>query len=398
MFGTILHRMILWELTKVFLMSLVGITGILLMAGIVAEASQQGLGPTQIIEAIPLLIPSTLPYTIPATTLFAACVVYGRLSADNEILAIRAAGVNILKVVKPGLYLGLVMSVTTMGLYYRIIPYTHLLLRSLVFNDAEELLYSLLKKNNSITHSSMPYSMFVSGVKGKKLLNPVFKHRNNTGEINLVVQAREADLRVDIAHRQLLVHMRHGCGAYTEDGSPFYFEDKIFEVDLPDDWIKMKDRRARDMTWQEMLEKRREFEALIAKDLAEIDRRKPELEQPGAPPDLARHLKSLQLRIQFHRSQITFLNVELNMRPSLSLGCLCFILAGCPVGIWFSRSDYLSSFITCFLPIVFIYYPLVLCGTGLAKEGRYDLFTMVWGADILMGLVGGVLFWRLLRN
>jgi lipopolysaccharide export system permease protein len=390
--------MILWELTKVFLMSLVGITGILLMAGIVAEASQQGLGPTQIIEAIPLLIPSTLPYTIPATTLFAACVVYGRLSADNEILAIRAAGVNILKVVKPGLYLGLVMSVTTMGLYYRIIPYTHLLLRSLVFNDAEELLYSLLKKNNSITHSSMPYSMFVSGVKGKKLLNPVFKHRNNTGEINLVVQAREADLRVDIAHRQLLVHMRHGCGAYTEDGSPFYFEDKIFEVDLPDDWIKMKDRRARDMTWQEMLEKRREFEALIAKDLAEIDRRKPELEQPGAPPDLARHLKSLQLRIQFHRSQITFLNVELNMRPSLSLGCLCFILAGCPVGIWFSRSDYLSSFITCFLPIVFIYYPLVLCGTGLAKEGRYDLFTMVWGADILMGLVGGVLFWRLLRN
>jgi len=44
-FGSILQRMILWELTKVFLMSLVGITGILLMAGIIAEASQQGLGP-----------------------------------------------------------------------------------------------------------------------------------------------------------------------------------------------------------------------------------------------------------------------------------------------------------------------------------------------------------------
>src|SRR5881275_2862036 len=125
--------MILWDLCKVFVMSLIGITGILLMAGIIAEASQQGLGPGQILAAIPLLVPSTLPYTIPATTLFAACVVYGRLAADNEILAIKSSGVNILHVVKPGLLLGLAMSATTMGLYYRIIPYTHHLLRTMVF-------------------------------------------------------------------------------------------------------------------------------------------------------------------------------------------------------------------------------------------------------------------------
>src|SRR6059058_597407 len=102
--------MILWELVKVFLMSLVGITGILLMAGIIAEASQQGLGPAQILAAVPLIIPSTLPYTIPATTLFAACVVYGRMSADNEVLAIKAAGINLIQVVGPGLLLGVVMS------------------------------------------------------------------------------------------------------------------------------------------------------------------------------------------------------------------------------------------------------------------------------------------------
>src|SRR6516165_8637829 len=107
---SLLHRMILWELVKVFALSLLGITGILLMAGIVAEASQQGLGPTQIIAIIPLLIPSTLPYTIPATTLFATCVVYGRLSADNEILAIKAAGINVFTVVSAGIFLGLMTS------------------------------------------------------------------------------------------------------------------------------------------------------------------------------------------------------------------------------------------------------------------------------------------------
>jgi lipopolysaccharide export system permease protein len=106
----IFQRMILWELLKVFLMSLVAITGILLMAGIVAEAQQHGLGPGQLLEAIPLLIPSTLPYTIPTTTLFACCVVYGRLAADNEILAIKAAGINLIKVVTPALLLGVVMT------------------------------------------------------------------------------------------------------------------------------------------------------------------------------------------------------------------------------------------------------------------------------------------------
>jgi lipopolysaccharide export system permease protein len=120
--------------------------------------------------------------------------------------------------------------------------------------------------------------------------------------------------------------------------------------------------------------------------------------QAAAPPNLTRHVKNLQQRIAFKRSQIVVLNVELLMRPALSVGCLCFILVGCPVGIWFSRNDYLSSFISCFLPIVFVYYPLVLCGTGMAKEGRFHPAPLVWGADLVIGFVGAVLFWRLLRS
>src|SRR3954452_14189464 len=130
-FWSILHRTIFWELTRVFVLSLLGITGILLMAGIVAEASRHGLGPMQILAIIPLIVPSTLPYTIPATTLFATCVVYGRLAHDNEILAIKAAGVNILMVVWPALFLGVVMSAVTCSLYYYVIPMTHHKMRTM---------------------------------------------------------------------------------------------------------------------------------------------------------------------------------------------------------------------------------------------------------------------------
>jgi lipopolysaccharide export system permease protein len=389
--------MILWELTKVFLMSLIGITGILLMAGIVAEASQQGLGPGQILAAIPLLVPSTLPYTIPATTLFATCVVYGRLAADNEILAIKTAGVNLFVVVKPGLVLGLVMSAATMGLYYRIIPYTHYLLRAMVFDDAEELLYSLLKKNHSINHSSLPYSMFVKGVQGKKLLDPVFKRKDQNGKIDVVANAKEAELRVDPSRKVLLIHMRWGEASF-EDGSHIYFENRIFDVALAPNFGNEGQRRPRDMTWQEILDRRTELteeKADAEKESADVVEA---LRQPDAPAHLPHHLKNLGERIHFLDQLLTALNVELLMRPALSVGCLCFILIGCPVGIWFSRSDYLSSFITCFLPIVFIYYPLMLCGTNLAKEGRLSMIPLVLGADGLIGVIGLFLFGKLLRN
>src|SRR5207248_1755832 len=98
-YWSILHRMIFWELARVFILALVALTGMLVMGGVVAEATQRGLGPIQLLQAIPLLIPSTLPYTLPATTLFATCVVYGRLAHDNEILALKAAGVHLWHVI-----------------------------------------------------------------------------------------------------------------------------------------------------------------------------------------------------------------------------------------------------------------------------------------------------------
>jgi lipopolysaccharide export system permease protein len=396
-FGTILQRMILWELTKVFVMSLVGITGILLMAGIIAEASQQGLGPAQILAAIPLLVPSTLPYTIPATTLFATCVVYGRLAADNEILAIKSAGINAIRVVRPGILLGLAMSATTMGLYYRIIPYTHSLLRAMVFNDAEELLYSLLRKHQEIKHSTFPYQIFVKGVKGKKLLEPIFKRKDANGAIEWVAHAREAELQVLPSKGQVEIHVKQ-CVVWGENEANGTLAGNILRVDLPSDFGKQYQRRPRDLTWQEILDKRVELQKKIEEIQRKIAFATSKQIIIAVPEDIPRYLKSFNEQINQTRLEIVALDVELQMRPALSVGCLFFILVGCPVGIWFSRSDYLSAFITCFLPIVFVYYPLMLCGTGMAKEGRFNMVPLVWGADAVVGLTGLILFWRLLRN
>jgi lipopolysaccharide export system permease protein len=393
--GGILFRMILWELSKVFLMSLIGITGILLMAGIIAEATQQGLGPGQILAAIPLLIPSTLPYTIPATTLFATCVVYGRLAADNEILAIKAAGVNLFKIVKPGIILGLAMSASTLALYYHVIPYTHLLLRTMIFNDLEELAYSGLRKAKVIKSSKLPYDLYVYEVRGRKLLWPIIKHKNDHGQVDYVISAREAELKIDTARRELHIQLTNGDVTGT---NTLYFANRTEILKLPDDFGRPALPRPRDMIWQELLRNREELcedECRMAAELAVGTTR---ILLQDIPQSLPGKIAALNETLPNQRQQVLAIDVELQMRPALSLGCLCFILVGCPVGIWFSKSDYLSAFITCFLPICFLYYPLLLCGTGMARDGRMAILPLVWGADGLVGLMGLFLFYKLLRN
>ncbi len=397
-FGSILHRMILWELVKVFSIALVGITGILLMAGIISEASQQGLGPGQVLAAIPLLVPTMLPYTVPATTLFAACVVYGRLSADNEILAIKSAGVNLLKVVKPGIVLGLVTSATTLGLYYEVIPCTFRLLRALIVSDAEEFIYSILKRHGVINHASLPYSMYVQGVRGKKLLDPVVKRKDSQGKIDAVATAQEAELRVDMARKVLLIHMTNGITS-TADGSRAYFKERTFDMALPKDFGGEGPRRPRAMTWPEMLDNRVEQHEEMEKVSALHSINAAQLLLTDIPfLDVSQLVSALREKMQPFRQQQLALDVEMHMRVALSLGCLFFILVGCPVGIWFSRADFLSSFISCFLPIVIIYYPLMLCGTGIAREGRFPMIPVIYGADALLAVMGVVLFVRLLKN
>ena len=388
--------MIFRELLRVFVLCLLGITGILLMAGIVAEASQQGLAPGQILAIIPLLIPSTLPYTIPATTLFATCVVYGRLAADNEILALRASGINMIKVVWPGIVLGLMASGITLGLYYHAIPYTHKLMRTMFLNDAEELIYTMLRRQNQFTSPRADYSIYVKGVKGHRLLNPTFKRKGQKKDTDYVAVAREAELRVDTNNKVIVVHMKNG-DVWSHDGATVTFDDKYFDVPL-DDERDLGDTRARDMTWLELFEKHEEL--LVRK--ADVDKQVADVEANGAPGDTPEEkVKNLKLVRQKQKSlhiQINCIIAEKWMRPALSMGCLFFVLVGCPVGIWFSKSDYLSSFITCFMPIVLIYYPLLLCGTGMVKEARVPAPIALWAGDVLMGIISAVLFQRLLKN
>lgn len=403
MVGSIINRLILLELIKVFALSLTALTGLFLLGGLIQEATQRGLSAAQILMVIPLLIPNTLPYTIPATTLFATCVVYGRMSHDNEILVLKAAGVNILHLLKPALMLGFLTTGITSYLYYDMIPRTQRIMRQKVLSDAEEVLYGLIKREGCLRQPGLQYVMYVREVQGKRLIDVIFKRRAANGKgYDVIARTREARLRIDSTNNQVVVDMGR-CVVFGEkDGLGAEVDDQVYPIALPPSLFGDYKMRTSSLTWPELQDRLRE----VNEEVRQAEERLAThlFNAPGAstPPPFVELYQNRTKELQFHLDHFQRTRrgivTEIQMRPAIAFGCLCFVLIGCPVGIWASRADYLSTFVICFLPAVFVYYPLLLCGTNLAKEGRIPPHLALWAADAVLAIASLFLIWRLMRR
>jgi lipopolysaccharide export system permease protein len=83
------------------------------------------------------------------------------------------------------------------------------------------------------------------------------------------------------------------------------------------------------------------------------------------------------------------IDTERSMRIALACGSFFFVVLGAPVGILFAKRDFLSAFITCFVPIIIIYYPLTLMGVNLGKEGIVPPLYALWAGNLVLAVLAG---------
>jgi lipopolysaccharide export LptBFGC system permease protein LptF len=118
-----LHAYILRELLRNFALTVLALTALFTMGGgLYNVVRYEGVTAGDVFGFLPLLLPIVVTLTMPLAALFAATMVYGRLAADNELLACRAAGINVHWLLTSGVLLAVFVALFTLVSGNYVIP------------------------------------------------------------------------------------------------------------------------------------------------------------------------------------------------------------------------------------------------------------------------------------
>jgi len=141
-----LQKYALVEIAKVFVLALLAITFIMTLGLSYQILQKAGARLTIVLKALPFISPLALSFTFPIAILLATTLVYGRMSADNEITALRASGFHLMIIVWPAVLFGLVLSLFALGINSYLIPRCHYKLQKMVKEELDTLLEASLRR------------------------------------------------------------------------------------------------------------------------------------------------------------------------------------------------------------------------------------------------------------
>jgi lipopolysaccharide export system permease protein len=189
-------RYVLAELLKVFALALGCMTIFLVFGGVAKEAIREGLGFTAVLQLLPYSLPLALRFTVPGTILFATCSVFGRMSASNEIVAIKSLGISPLRVVWPALGLAAAMSIVALWLNDIAVSWGDVGVNRVIVQSIEQIAYGKLRTQRSYSNER-GLSIHVRDVEGRRLIMPTLSWQPASASAPVVVTADEAELRYD---------------------------------------------------------------------------------------------------------------------------------------------------------------------------------------------------------
>lgn len=390
----ILQRYVLGEVIRSFLLAVVTMSSIFVIFMVAAQAMRdQILTPQDIMHIIPYIIPSTLPFTVPVSLLFSVTVVYGRLAGDNEIIAVKSSGQSVMIVLWPTILFAGGISVSLFVLTQSWIPDCAYQAKLVVFKDVEETFYKYLKaQRESKPREGMPFFIKVQDVEGHDMINALIKHVKPGTEkapvVDTIIQAERASIRFDLEAKLARVYLEN-AEIQRLDPNPektLIGKKREFEFPLSDNrQFRLLDKKIQEVTNTEISLELEKFSKKLKQNRAEQavragltfgTGRLEQLDWPAVQDAYRNH--------GFWQSEKLKYETEREFRRALSFGSLLFVILGAPVGIIFARRDFLSAFISCFLPIIMLYYPLILLGQNMGKDGSLPPMIALWIGNALL--------------
>ncbi len=391
----ILTRYVVFDLLKVFLLILTGLTLSIFILLIGKEAVEKGLGLGPLLRMTPYLLPQAMQFAVPGTMLLATTYVYGRLSSYNEIVAIKALGISPMVLIWPTLILATLISFAGVYINNLAVSWGARGVQRVFIESIEDVVYGHLRMHRS--YSSGKVSINVRGVEGKKLRQPTLIVAASGNHPALTIRAKEAEIWSDAKERKLHVRFHD----FEVSGPVTVTNPDAYEQEISLDELTGMSAETRSPSTYALGE--------IGAAVQQGTERFGQIEQSmtaqasfalitGEFHSLAQqNWKWRERELEGAKQRLNRLHLEPWRRWANGFSCLGFVLIGIPVAMRLRFSEFLATFFVCFLPILIVYYPLMAVSVSQAKDGVFPPPT-VWIGNILLGIVGVALLRRVNRH
>ncbi|MDI6840843.1 MAG: LptF/LptG family permease [bacterium] len=357
----LIHWYALREHIRPFFLGLFLLTFILIMNQIfvlIWDIVGKGINILTVLYLLLLYLPSIVTLTIPMGVMIASCMAFGRLAQDREVIAIRAAGVNPLKLnLLPVIFGGVFLTLFTIWFNNHVLPESNHRLKNLMVDIAQKKpcfrikALVILKDFNGydIQVGSVNYKQ--STIQRVKLFEnetakEIFANRGSfyTDSVGITIMLSDGE-----------IHEPVNPGIYRR----LIFNEYRIHLPLDQEFVRLN-REYRS---------ERELSAIGLKERIKEEQRKERNEL-------------------YKKRKIDSLLIEYHKKYSIPFACIVFVLLGCPLAIRVRKGGAGTGFGIGLLFFIF-YYICLIAGEDLGDRGIIVPWLSMWFPNIvLLGISG----------
>ena len=365
--GRILDRYVLRELLPPFAMGVAVFTFFLVIDRIYHLTDlviTKGVPFLLVLALLGFTLPSFLALTLPMALLVAVLIVGGRLASDAEVTALKASGVSPVRLLRPFLAAGLVVSLLVALLTLWLAPLGNRAFNQQLFKILQSRAATGLKER-IFSGSFGQFTIYVQEISPSQVaLKGLLVSDERNPEVSRVIIAREGRLLTDEEQGRITLRFLDGQVTETDvaDGRRSRFTDfSLYDMNLP----------------------------LESPLTSSSPKDKPERDLPTSA------LRGEARRLAAQGQIVAPYYVEFHKRLALPAAALVFVLVGFPLGI---RGHHRSGAgrgiaLAASLGIVVAYYIISTALEGPALRGRISAAFAMWLPDALFLAAGLVLMW-----
>jgi len=307
-----------------------------------------------------LLIPPTLTLTIPTSLLTAVLIIFGRMSSDRELLAIKASGIGLAPIVAPVIIIATLFSLLDFWLVASVQPKCN--------EDLSDMMHEIVTSNPQalftpqIVLDKLPGIRIYFDKKVNNELEHVFIWQlDDQNHLINSLRADRAAVTLDMEHQVLLITLFNERGERYPDVHDLTKVEpgvSALQGSLSISLASFYEKAHKQLSWMTLPEIEQVIEAMQGAPTGEL-----------ATP----YLTEFQARISF------------------ALACLTFVIVGMPLAIQTQRRE-TSIGILLTIGIVMVYWLLVTLGKALKTHTGLYPELITWTPNLIFQGVGFWLF------